>query len=134
MGAIEVRKHEGGCGAEVLGLDLRALDDAQMAAVRRAYADNGVIFFRDQSLTEDDHIAFAKRWGEIDINKFFPHIEGFSEIAEVKKEREQKTNYRRRLAHRPFLRPDPGDGLDPGGARAAARRRRHAVRRHVCGI
>jgi taurine dioxygenase len=51
-----------------------------------------VLFFRDQKLSEDEHIAFARRWGEIDINKFFPHIEGYREIAEVKKEREQKTN------------------------------------------
>jgi len=92
MGGIEVHRHEGGCGAEVLGVDLRDLGEPEMAALRRAYADNGVIFFRDQSLTEDNHIAFAKRWGEIDINKFFPHIEGYREIAEVKKEREQKTN------------------------------------------
>lgn len=89
---IEVRKHEGGCGAEVLGVDLKSLSDADLQTVRRAYADNGVIFFRDQSLTEDEHIAFAKRWGEIDINKFFPHIDGYPEIAAVKKEKEQKTN------------------------------------------
>ncbi len=91
MGA-SVRRYEGGCGAEVLGVDLRRLSEADMAALKRAYAEHGVIFFRDQSLTEDDHIAFARRWGEIDINKFFPHIEGYREIAAVKKEREQKTN------------------------------------------
>jgi taurine dioxygenase len=92
MGAIEIRKHEGGCGAEVLGIDLNRLSENGMAALRRAYAAHGVLFFRDQKLSEDEHIAFARRWGEIDINKFFPHIEGYREIAEVKKEREQKTN------------------------------------------
>src|SRR6201995_4941732 len=89
---IEVRRIEGGCGAEVLGLDLRHLSDAQMDAVRAAYAEHGVIFFRDQSLSEDDHIAFAQRWGEIDVNKFFPHIDGYPQIAKVGKEKEQKTN------------------------------------------
>ncbi|MBI3676722.1 MAG: TauD/TfdA family dioxygenase [Proteobacteria bacterium] len=89
---MEIRKHEGGCGAEVLGVDLNSLSDADMRIVRRAYADNGVIFFRDQSLSEDEHIAFARRWGEIDINKFFPHIAGYPEIAAVRKEKAQKTN------------------------------------------
>ncbi len=89
---IEVWRIDGGCGAEVLGLDLRHLSDAQMDAVRTAYAEHGVIFFRDQSLREDDHIAFAKRWGEIDVNKFFPHIDGYREIAKVGKEKAQKTN------------------------------------------
>ena len=91
-GNIEVRRHPGGCGAEVLGVDLRHLSEDDMAVLRAAYAEHGVIFFRDQGLTEDDHIAFARRWGEIDINKFFPHIDGYPEIAAVRKEREQKTN------------------------------------------
>jgi taurine dioxygenase len=60
--------------------------------VKKAYADYGVIFFRDQKLTEDQHIAFAKKFGEIDVNKFFPHIDGYREIAKVGKEKEQKTN------------------------------------------
>lgn len=89
---MEIRKHEGGCGAEVLGVDLNALSDAEMDEVRAAFAAHGVIFFRDQRLSEDDHIAFARRFGEIDVNKFFPHIEGFREIAEVRKEKAQKTN------------------------------------------
>jgi taurine dioxygenase len=89
---IEVRKHEGGCGAEVLGVDLNRLSDTDLQAVRQAYADHGVIFFREQNLSENEHIAFARRWGEIDINKFFPHIDGYPEIAKVSKEKEQKTN------------------------------------------
>jgi taurine dioxygenase len=90
--AIEVRKHPGGCGAEVLGVDLNNLSAADMVALRQAYADNGVIFFRDQNLTEDQHIAFAQRFGEIDVNKFFPHIDGYPQIARVSKEKQQKTN------------------------------------------
>ena len=80
------------CGAEVLGVDLNTLTAAEFEAVRQAYADYGVIFFRDQTLTEDQHIAFARRFGEIDVNKFFPHIDGYREIAKVGKEKEQKTN------------------------------------------
>ena len=80
------------CGAEVLGIDLNNLSDSELAAVKKAYADYGIIFFRDQKLTEDQHIAFAKKFGEIDINKFFPHIDGYREIAKVGKEKEQKTN------------------------------------------
>jgi taurine dioxygenase len=91
-GGIEVRCVEGGCGAEVLGLDLRVLAEDDMRTLRAAYAEHGVIFFRDQNLSEDEHIAFARRWGEIDVNKFFPHIDGYREIAAVRKEKEQKTN------------------------------------------
>jgi taurine dioxygenase len=80
------------CGAEVLGVDLNTMSDSELAGVKKAYADYGIIFFRDQKLTEDQHIAFAKKFGEIDVNKFFPHIDGYREIAKVGKEKEQKTN------------------------------------------
>ena len=81
-----------GCGAEILGVDLNRLSAGEMEAIRAAYAQYGLIFFRDQNLTPEQHIAFARRWGEIDINKFFPHIDGYREIAKVGKEKEQKTN------------------------------------------
>lgn len=92
MGAIEVRKMTGGCGAEVLGVDIASPSNSDMEAIRAAYRDYGVIFFRDQKLTPEEHIAFARRWGEIDINKFFPANGQYPEIAEVRKEKEQTVN------------------------------------------
>lgn len=87
-----VRKLTPGCGAEVLGIDLKNPGNSDMETIRAAYRDYGVIFFRDQKLTPEDHIAFARRWGEIDINKFFPANGQFPEIAEVRKEKKQKMN------------------------------------------
>ena len=81
-----------GAGAEITGVDVRHLSSGQFDAVRQAYADHGVIFFRDQSLTEQDHIAFARRFGPININRFFQAHERYPEIALVLKEKEQKTN------------------------------------------
>ncbi|MCE9649625.1 MAG: TauD/TfdA family dioxygenase [Parvibaculum sp.] len=88
---IEVRKMTGACGAEVLGVDLTKLSNSDMETVRQTYADYGVVFFRDQQLTPQDHIAFARRWGDIVVNKFFTPTEN-PEIAEVRKEKEQTTN------------------------------------------
>ena len=87
-----IQRMNGGCGAEVLGVDLAHLTNSQMELVRNAYAEHGVIFFRDQKLTPEEHIAFARRWGEIDINKFFPANGQYPEIAEVRKEKTQTTN------------------------------------------
>jgi taurine dioxygenase len=81
-----------GAGAEITGVDVRHLSSGEFDAVRQAYADHGVIFFRDQSLTEQDHIAFARRFGPININRFFQAHERYPEIALVLKEKEQKTN------------------------------------------
>ncbi|MFW6094688.1 MAG: TauD/TfdA dioxygenase family protein [Pseudomonadota bacterium] len=91
-GSVQVRKLSGGCGAEVLGVDLANLSEADWQTVRDAYLAHGVIFFREQTLSPEDHIAFARRWGTIDINKFFPADPSHPEIAEVRKEPDQADN------------------------------------------
>jgi taurine dioxygenase len=89
----EVRPLSAGCGAEILGIDLsRPLSRSSFALLRRAYHDHGVIFFRDQDLTPGQHIAFAERWGTININRFFAAVAGHPMIAEVRKEPEQRFN------------------------------------------
>ncbi len=90
--SIEVRKLTGGCGAEVLGVDVNALSNSQWSELQRAYAEHGVIFFRDQILTPEQHLAFARRWAPIDVNRFFTPVKGYPEIAEVRKEPQQQTN------------------------------------------
>lgn len=82
-----------GVGAEVLGVDLAGeLSNAAFSAIRDAYAAHGVIFFRDQNITEEQHIAFARRWAPININRFFAAHPQHPEIAMVSKEREQRDN------------------------------------------
>jgi Taurine catabolism dioxygenase TauD, TfdA family len=50
----EVRRIGGYIGAEICGLDLaRDYPDETYAAIRRAWAEHGVIFFRDQFLTDE---------------------------------------------------------------------------------
>lgn len=79
-------------GAEIQGVDLRQLTDAEFADIRQAFADHGVIFFRDQDLAPQEHLAFAERWGEINVNRFFTPVEGHPRIAEVRKEPDQLGN------------------------------------------
>ena len=90
--AMRVRKVSGGCGAEITGVDVTRLSNSEWDAVRAAYAEHGVIFFRDQQLTPEQHLDFARRWAPIDINRFFTAIDGYPEIAEVRKEKAQKQN------------------------------------------
>lgn len=81
-----------GVGAEITGIDLKNLSEAEFEAIRQAYAEHGVIFFRDQELSEDDHIAFAERWAPINVNRFFAAHPDYPQIAMVAKEKDQKDN------------------------------------------
>lgn len=92
MSELTVRRVSGGCGAEVLGVNLASLSNSDWQGIRDAYREFGVIFFRDQRITPEEHIAFARRWGPIDINKFFKADAAHPEIAEVRKEADQTSN------------------------------------------
>src|SRR6266852_6312935 len=50
-------------GAEVRGVDLRALDVETFAAIRQAWLDHQVLLVRGQQLSDDDLIAFSRRFG-----------------------------------------------------------------------
>jgi hypothetical protein len=53
-------------GAEVRGIDLRAIDAAAFAAIHRAWLDHQVLLVRDQRLSDQDLIAFSRRVGDLD--------------------------------------------------------------------
>lgn len=81
-----------GVGAEITGVDLRHLSDAEDQQIKAAFADHGVIFFRDQNLSETDHIKMAERFGEININRFFAAHPDYPKIAMVAKDVDDKDN------------------------------------------
>jgi alpha-ketoglutarate-dependent taurine dioxygenase len=53
-------------GAIVDGIDLRALDADNFAAIHRAWLDHQVLLVRGQQLTDDDLLAFSRRFGDLD--------------------------------------------------------------------
>jgi taurine dioxygenase len=69
-------------GAEVLGLDLsRHLDDNTFALIRATFHDRGVLLFRDQHLSEEEQIAFSRRFGDLEIHIAKQYLlEGHPEI------------------------------------------------------
>ena len=82
-----------GGGAEITGVDIASgLSGPELSSIRECFADHGLVFFRDQQLTEENHIAFAREFGEININRFFAANDDFPEIAMVTKEPDQTTN------------------------------------------
>ena len=90
---IAVRAVSTAVGAEILGLDLAdTLPDATIDAIRHALFQHGVVFFRDQKLTPEQHVAFAQRFGAINVNRFFKTVDGYPMIAEVRKEPDQVGN------------------------------------------
>jgi taurine dioxygenase len=65
MTALTVRPLAGCIGAEVTGLDLRTpIPDAALGEIRELLDEHLVVFFPRQALDDDEHLAFALRFGE----------------------------------------------------------------------
>ena len=66
---IEVIPTGAGAGAEIRGVDLASpVDAGTFALIEAAFDTHGVVFFRDQTITPAQQIAFGQRFGELDIN------------------------------------------------------------------
>jgi taurine dioxygenase len=70
---LEIRPVTGVVGAEIRGVDLRKeLDGAVKAEIEAALFQYGVLFFREQDLSPDEQLAFARQMGRIQIPAFAP--------------------------------------------------------------
>ncbi len=69
-------------GAEVVGIDVAALDDPTFADIHAAFLEHQILVFRDQSLAPDAHIAFSERFGPIESRPDRPYtLAGVPEIS-----------------------------------------------------
>lgn len=82
--SVTIRPLAGALGAEILGVDIRNMDDQTFESVRRAFLEYQVICIRDQAgASPEDQLAFASRWGEISIHPYVPSIDGYPGIMRI---------------------------------------------------
>ena len=65
--ALQLRPLHPTFGAEVLGVDLRHVDDATFAEIESAWHRYSILLFRNVTWTPDEHVAFTKRLGPLHI-------------------------------------------------------------------
>ncbi|MEM9174660.1 MAG: TauD/TfdA family dioxygenase [Myxococcota bacterium] len=80
---FDIRPVTAALGAEIHGIHLASLDDAGLAELRKLWMDYKVLFFRDQDLTIEEHIAFGRRFGELERHPFAPDLPEHPEIVHI---------------------------------------------------
>ena len=77
---MQVKRVAGALGAEISGVDLRALSDSQVKEMRAAWLEHLVLFFRDQDLTPEQQLAFGRSFGALHIHPAAPHAPHHPEL------------------------------------------------------
>ncbi len=91
---LDIRPLSGALGAEILGVDLaHDVSDETIAAIRAAWLEHLVVFFRDQTLEPAQLLALARRFGEPVEYPFVKGLDGFPQITPVIKLEHEKVNF-----------------------------------------
>ncbi len=68
-------------GTEVLDIDMGAEHDADTVAFfAQLLVDRKVLFFREQNISVEQHIAFARLFGDLEVHPFTPNDATFPEV------------------------------------------------------
>ena len=78
-------------GAEVGDIDLSGPVDAETVdGLRAALRDWKVLFFRDQDITTEQHLAFARNFGDLEVHPFAPHKPDYPEVLAITHDKDSR--------------------------------------------
>ena len=90
---LRIQPSSGALGADVYGVDVGELSDADFAVLYAAWLEHHVLFFRDQRLTPAQQTAFAQRFGELDVYPFMEPLPGHPHVIPIIKEKATRYNF-----------------------------------------
>lgn len=89
---MKISPFSANCGVLIEDVNLANLSDNEFQQINQAFIASGLVFFRDQDISPDDHLALAGRFGDIVRNRIFRTLDTHPDIAVVSKEPDQQTN------------------------------------------
>jgi taurine dioxygenase len=90
---LRIEPASGAVGADVHGIDIAKLSDAEFEAIYAAWLEHHVLFFRDQHISPADQTAFAARFGELDVYPFMEPLPGHPHVIPIIKEQATRYNF-----------------------------------------
>ena len=70
-------------GAEITNINLAKVTSEEVQAIKEEWLKHKVLVFRDQNITREEHIAFGKNFGKLEIHPFAPHPKEYPEIVKI---------------------------------------------------
>ncbi len=86
---ITVERLSPALGVEIGNIDLgsAAEDDELIDELRSLLLRHKVLFFREQNITPAQHVAFARRFGELEVHPVYPHHPDHPELTMLRSDR-----------------------------------------------
>jgi len=68
-------------GALIEDIQLAKMDALTFERLQRAFLNHQVLFFRDQSMSPQEHLELGQRFGKIEaVHPFFPHLDNADQV------------------------------------------------------
>ncbi len=90
---FEIIPLSGSIGAEITGIDIEDINEQIFPSINETLLNYGVIYFRNQDISPDQQLSFARRWNELHIHPYLSGLENHPEIIEIVKEPEDPNNF-----------------------------------------
>jgi taurine dioxygenase len=90
---MEVKLLSGALGAEISGINLKDSTRENYKKINNLLLEHKVIFFRNQSITEEEHISLAQNWGPLETHAYVKGLDKHPEIVRIIKTKEEKNQW-----------------------------------------
>ena len=74
---MEIKLLSGALGAEITGIDLKDVSKENFKQINDLLLEHKVIFFRNQKITEEEHMALAEKFGPLETHAYVKALDKF---------------------------------------------------------
>ena len=90
---MEVKLLSGALGAEIKGIDLKDTSAENFNKINNLLLEHKVIFFRDQPITTEEHLALAEKFGPLETHAYVKGLDNYPEIVRIIKAEDEKNQW-----------------------------------------
>ena len=83
----------GALGAEISGINLKDSSKENYEKINELLLEHKVIFFRNQDITQEEHISLAQNWGPLENHAYVKGLDKYPEIVRIIKTKDEKNQW-----------------------------------------
>ena len=87
---MEIKLLSGALGAEIKDIELKDTSDENFKKINDLLLEHKVIFFRDQKITTEEHMALAEKFGPVETHAYVKGLDKHPEIVRIIKGEDEK--------------------------------------------